>query len=69
MNTHKHARLTFACQLEMVKQMTCEGWDAGRSAAAHGITTPPGSGSAAFWRADKPLWPTLLLAHALSQVY
>ncbi|MGJ7553883.1 IS481 family transposase [Variovorax sp. RB3P1] len=40
MNTHKHARLTFARRLEMVKQMTCEGLDAVRAAAAHGVTAP-----------------------------
>ena len=28
MNTHKHARLTFARRLEMVKQMTLQGLDA-----------------------------------------
>jgi hypothetical protein len=33
MNTHKHARLTFARRLEMVKQMTSEGLD-----AAQGVT-------------------------------
>jgi transposase InsO family protein len=40
MNTHKHARLTFARRLEMVKQMTREGLDAVRAAAAHGVTAP-----------------------------
>ncbi|RUD61481.1 hypothetical protein IPC1370_31480 [Pseudomonas aeruginosa] len=40
MNTHKHARLTFARRLEMVKQMTLEGLDAVRAAAAHGVTAP-----------------------------
>ena len=40
MNTHKHARLTFARRLEMVKQMTLEGVDAVRAAAAHGVTAP-----------------------------
>ena len=38
MNTHKHARLTFARRLEMVKQMTMEGLDAARAAAAQGVT-------------------------------
>jgi transposase-like protein len=40
MNTHKHARLTFASRLAMVKQMTLEGLDAVRPAAAHGVTAP-----------------------------
>jgi len=40
MNTHKHARLTFARRVEMVKQMTLEGLDAVRAAAAHGVTAP-----------------------------
>ncbi|WP_413333486.1 integrase core domain-containing protein [Variovorax sp. Varisp85] len=40
MNTHKHARLTFARRFEMVKQMTVEGLDAVRAAAAHGVTAP-----------------------------
>ena len=40
MNTHKHARLTFARRFEMVKQMTLEGLDAVRAAAAHGVTAP-----------------------------
>ena len=40
MNTHKHARLTFARRVEMVKQMTVEGLDAVRAAAAHGVTPP-----------------------------
>jgi hypothetical protein len=40
MNTHKHARLTFARRLEMVKQMTLEGLDAMRAAALHGVTAP-----------------------------
>lgn len=38
MNTHKHARLTFARRIEMVKQMTLEGLDAGQAAAAQGVT-------------------------------
>lgn len=40
MNTHKHARLTFARRLEMVKQMTLHGFDAVQAAAAHGVTAP-----------------------------
>ena len=40
MNTHKHARLTFARRLEMVKQMTLLGFDAVHAAAAHGVTAP-----------------------------
>lgn len=40
MNSHKHARLTFARRIEMVKQMTLEGLDAVRAAAAHGVTAP-----------------------------
>lgn len=40
MNTHKHARLTFARRIEMVKQMTLEGLDAVRAAAIHGVTAP-----------------------------
>jgi hypothetical protein len=40
MNTHKHARLTFARRLEMVKQMTLEGLDGMRAAALHGVTAP-----------------------------
>ncbi len=38
MNTHKHARLTFARRIEMVKQMTLEGLDASQAAAAQGVT-------------------------------
>ena len=38
MNTHKHARLTFARRLEMVKQMTVEGLNASEAAAAQGVT-------------------------------
>lgn len=40
MNTHKHARLTFARRLEMAKQRTLQGLDAVRAAAAHGVTAP-----------------------------
>jgi transposase InsO family protein len=38
MNTHKHARLTFARRIEMVKQMTAEGLDAAQAAATQGVT-------------------------------
>ncbi|QIL81530.1 IS481 family transposase [Diaphorobacter sp. HDW4A] len=38
MNTHKHARLTFARRLEMVKQMTILGLDAIQAAHAQGVT-------------------------------
>ncbi|MDR0215849.1 MAG: IS481 family transposase [Comamonas sp.] len=38
MNTHKHARLTFARRLEMVKQMTIHGLDAAQAALAQGVT-------------------------------
>jgi transposase InsO family protein len=40
MNTHKHARLTFARRLEMVQQMTLQGLDAVGAAAAQGVTAP-----------------------------
>jgi transposase InsO family protein len=40
MNTHKHARLTFARRLQMVKQMTEEGLSACEAAGAHGVTPP-----------------------------
>lgn len=40
MNTHKHARLTFARRIEMVKQMTVEGLDAVRASAAQGVSAP-----------------------------
>ena len=40
MNSHKHARLTYARRLEMVKQMTAEGLSAGAAALAHGVTPP-----------------------------
>jgi transposase InsO family protein len=39
MNTHKHARLTFARRIEMVKQMTLEGLDAAQAGATHGVTS------------------------------
>jgi transposase-like protein len=38
MNTHKHARLTFARRLEMVRQMTFEGLNFAGAAAEHGVT-------------------------------
>lgn len=38
MNTHKHARLTYARRLEMVKQMTQLGLSATDAAAMHGVT-------------------------------
>ena len=38
MNSHKHARLTYARRLEMVQQMTDWGWSAAQAAAAHGVT-------------------------------
>jgi transposase InsO family protein len=38
MNSHKHARLTYARRLEMVQQMTEMHWSAGQAAAAHGVT-------------------------------
>lgn len=38
MNTHKHARLTFARRLEMVQQMTLQGLSAVQAAAVQGIT-------------------------------
>ncbi|MFC5500616.1 IS481 family transposase, partial [Caenimonas terrae] len=40
MNTHKHARLTYARRLQMVKQMTEEGLSACEAAGAHGVTPP-----------------------------
>jgi len=38
MNTHKHARLTYARRLEMVHQMTFEGLSFSSAATAHGVT-------------------------------
>lgn len=38
MNTHKHARLTFARRLQMVMEMTQEGLSACEAAAKHGVT-------------------------------
>lgn len=40
MNTHKHARLTFARRLEMVQQMTLQGLSAAQAAALQGVTPP-----------------------------
>ena len=40
MNIHKHARLTYARRLEMVRQMTFEGFTFTRAAAEHGVTPP-----------------------------
>ena len=40
MNTHKHARLTYARRLQMVKQMTEEGLSGCEAAGAHGVTAP-----------------------------
>ncbi|SEL26477.1 Transposase InsO and inactivated derivatives [Roseateles sp. YR242] len=38
MNTHKHARLTFARRLQMVQQLTFEGFSFSQAAAEHGVT-------------------------------
>jgi transposase InsO family protein len=38
MNSHKHARLTYARRLEMVQQMTQWGWSASKAGAAQGVT-------------------------------
>lgn len=38
MNSHKHARLTYARRLEMVQQMTQMSWSASHAAAEHGVT-------------------------------
>lgn len=38
MNSHKHARLTYARRLEMVRQMTQCGVSAAEAAAQHGVT-------------------------------
>lgn len=40
MNSHKHARLTYARRLEMVRQMTEHGLGASEAAMAHGVTPP-----------------------------
>lgn len=38
MNTHKHARLTFARRLEMVKQISIQGLNIAQAALAQGVT-------------------------------
>jgi transposase-like protein len=38
MNTHKHARLTYARRVEMVQQMTEAGLSAVEAASLHGVT-------------------------------
>jgi len=38
MNSHKHARLTYARRLEMVKEMTQQGRSASEAGATHGVT-------------------------------
>ena len=38
MNTHKHARLTYARRLEMVRQMTFQGFSFSQAATEHGVT-------------------------------
>lgn len=40
MNSHKHARLTYARRLEMVRQMADCGASAAEAAATHGVTPP-----------------------------
>lgn len=40
MNSHKHARLTFARRMEMVQQMTMQGLSAVQAAAGQGVTPP-----------------------------
>jgi transposase InsO family protein len=40
MNSHKHARLTYARRIEMVRQMIDEGLSAPLAAACHGVTPP-----------------------------
>jgi transposase-like protein len=40
MNSHKHARLTYARRLEMARQMTLEGLSATDAALLHGVTPP-----------------------------
>ena len=40
MNSHKHARLTYARRIEMVEQMTTGGVNAPEAAAAYGVTAP-----------------------------
>lgn len=38
MNSHRHARLTYARRLRMVRQMIELNWSAGETASAHGVT-------------------------------
>jgi transposase len=38
MNTHKHARLTYARRIEMVRQMVFRGLNCAQAAAEHGVT-------------------------------
>ena len=40
MNTHKHARLTFARRLEMVKELTDGGLSTTEAAVKNGVTAP-----------------------------
>ena len=40
MNTHQHARLTYARRLQMARQMTFEGYSVTQAAAEHGVTPP-----------------------------
>ena len=40
MNTHKHARLTFARRVEMIKQLIEGGFSTAEAAATHGVTAP-----------------------------
>jgi transposase InsO family protein len=40
MNSHKHARLTYARRIQMVKQMIEEGVNAPLAASRHGVTAP-----------------------------
>jgi transposase-like protein len=38
MNSHRHARLTYARRLQMVQQLTFEGFNFSQAAAEHGVT-------------------------------
>lgn len=40
MNNHKHARLTYARRLQVVRQMVDQGFSAGEAARAHGVAPP-----------------------------
>lgn len=51
MNTHKHARLTFARRLQMVGEMTEGGLSANEPSAGHGVTP----------RTDRKGWGTIWL--------